>query len=141
LLTVLLTASLSLCFAGSSAAYFQLKVYHFQNNEQEMVIDQYLEEAFIPAMHRLGFSQVGVFKPTENQSKDDKLIYVLFTADKLDQFARLDVELANDSQHTEKGKAYLLAAHDNPPFSRLETILLRAFEGMKQLSTPKLKSD
>lgn len=106
-----------------------------------MVIDQYLEEAFIPAMHRLGFSQVGVFKPTENQSKDDKLIYVLFTADKLDQFARLDVELANDSQHTEKGKAYLLAAHDNPPFSRLETILLRAFEGMKQLSTPKLKSD
>jgi len=53
----------------------------------------------------------------------------------LDQFANLDATLANDKQYLKAGKEYLQAPHDNPPYSRFESILLEAFSGMPVLAT------
>lgn len=127
--------------AGQKPSYFQLKVYHFQTPNQEKAIDQFLAQAYIPAMHRLGFKQIGVFKPLDNKKESDKLIYVLSTANELKKFANLDVEILKDAQYIEKGKPYLDAPHNEPPFSRIESILMKAFQGMPDLSIPKLSSD
>jgi len=141
LVLVFLIGNQSFSFAKAKTTYFQLKVYHFQNSQQEGVIDQYLEKAYLPAMHKLGFNHVAVFKPIENKDKSDKLIYVFTSSNNLDKFANLDVDLLKDKEYLEVGKEYLDAAYNNVPFSRVETILMKAFESMPNISLPKLNSD
>lgn len=127
-------------FAKAKTTYFQLLVYHFQTSEQEQLLDQYLEKAYLPALHKLGFKQVGVFKPIKNSENADKLIYVLSSSPKLEDFANLDVGLLKDPAYLSSGAFYLDLAHNRAPFSRIETILMKAFEGMPHMELPKLKS-
>ena len=64
--------------------------------EQEKTIDEYLENAYLPAMHKLGFKHVAVFKPIENKDKTEKLIYVFTSANDLEKFANLSDNLLKD---------------------------------------------
>ncbi len=141
ILLILLVGLQSVNAAKPKSSYYQLKVYHFQTTQQEMAIDQYLKDAYIPALHRLGFAQIGVFKPIENKKTDDKLIYVLSTANDLEKFAKLDLQLLQDEQYMEEGKTYLDAPHDSPPFARVESIFMKAFTGMPEMLTPKLNGN
>ena len=63
-------------FAGVPARdYYQLKIYHYKTQEQETRLDQYLQQAYVPAIHRAGVKNVGIFKPVAQQDTDRK-IYV-----------------------------------------------------------------
>jgi len=128
-------------FEKSKQAYFQLKVYHYENDEQEKVIDQYLESAYLPALHKLGFKEVGVFKPLENAAGQDRLVYVFISAADFSLLVNLDQRLAKDQKYLEAGKVYIEAGYSNPPFKRLETIWMKAFEGMPKSALPKLSAE
>ena len=132
---------LSSSFASAKTIYFQLKVYHFQTVEQEQVIDRYLEKAYLPAMHKLGFKELAVFKPIDNIDKADKIIYVFSSSPKLEKFASVDELILKDNQYLESGKEYLDAAYNKVPYSRVETIIMKAFKGMPFVSSPKLKAN
>ena len=55
--------------------YYQLKIYHFKNAAQEGRLDTYLQNAYLPALHKTGVKSVGVFKPIKQDSLDRK-VYV-----------------------------------------------------------------
>ncbi len=109
---------------------YELKTYHIKNTEQEKMLDEYLQKAYIPAANRQGIKKVGVFKPRPTEKDAGKKVYV-FTPFK-NQKAYFDFEnkLIKDSKYQSDGKNYIHAAHDNPPFERIETALLLAFSGM-----------
>ena len=44
--------------------YFQLKIFSFESAEQEASLDTYFQDALLPALHRSGINNVGVFKPS-----------------------------------------------------------------------------
>lgn len=115
--------------------FFQLRIYHYETARQEQLIDDYLQQAYIPALHKLGFSQVGVFKPID---RTNRTIYVFLSASDLRAFATLDTRLNNEPDYLRAGKAYLEAPYDDPAYLRIETILLQAFEGMPKAGTPEL---
>lgn len=118
--------------------YYQLKVYHLQSPEQEEQVDRFLEEAFLPALHRAGISTVGVFKTMEDAP--ERRIYVLIPYRNLEQIGRIAEKLDKDREYLVAGSPYLDAAHDSAPYQRIETILLKAFEGMPRLALPDLKA-
>ncbi|HEX3078897.1 MAG TPA: hypothetical protein VHQ04_00480, partial [Puia sp.] len=45
---------------------YELLVYKLKTADQITATDNYLKDAYIPAMHRLGIKQIGVFKPVAN---------------------------------------------------------------------------
>ena len=45
-----------------------------------------------------------------------------------------------DKSYLEKGKDYIEAGHDNAPYERIESTLLRAFSGFPRHSVPKHES-
>ncbi len=125
--------------------FFQIKIYHYNKQDQEKSLDQYLEKAYIPALHRAGISHVGVFKSlkeetTENNAASDSAVYVLIPFTSIDQFVNLEKTLSKDKQYLTAGKNYLNAPHDQPPYQRFESILLEAFTGMTALHEPELSS-
>ena len=119
--------------------FYELKIYHIKTATQSQRIDQYLRDAYIPAMHRAGIKKVGVFKPVVD-SVDEQLIYVFTPFTSLDQFEKLPGILEKDNQYLQSGKDYIDAVYTDPPYTRFETILLKAFEGMPSFNSPKFST-
>ncbi|MGK6352462.1 NIPSNAP family protein [Parapedobacter sp. DT-150] len=123
--------------------FYELKIYQLKNAQQVEQLDVFLEKAYLPALHRAGISKVGVFKPIANASAEASeglRVYVFIPYKSYKQFAALDNRLQTDNVYQEAGKAYLLATHENPPYDRIETILLNAFEGSPHMEAPNLTS-
>lgn len=125
--------------AKSEREYIVLKVYHAVSTHQLSAIDEYLQASFLPTLEKSGFRRIGVFAAISNDTAADKKMYVLIPLNglsKLEQLNRLTQQMATD---TVVAKAYTKAAHNQPSFDRLETILLQSFAGMPQVKAPALK--
>ena len=114
--------------------YYQLKIYSFETDAQQQKTDEYLENAYLPALKRLDIQNVGVFKPRPTDSVTPKKTYVLIPFNSLAQFSLLEDTLMKDQMHLEFGAAYLDAAHDNAPYQRIESVLMKAFVDMPKMS-------
>ena len=120
--------------------YYELRVYHAATDQQLADISQFLENALLPVLHKHGADRIGVFKWTANDTVQDKRIYLLIPHHNIEDFVSLKSELEKDSRLLEKGKEFLNAAYDKPPYARYETILLKAFEEMPTMAMPQLKT-
>ena len=116
--------------------YYELKVYHIKTQAQQDMLDKYLKDAYLPALHRKGLGNVGVFKTLEQDT--DKRVYVLIAFKNLDQAEKTDPALMNDQQYLDAGKDYLDAAYNEQPYTRMETIVLKAFPKWPVSTVPQL---
>jgi hypothetical protein len=116
--------------------FYQIKIYVYNNKSQEDRLDKFLKDAYLPALQRTGIKNVGVFKPIEGEADHGKKIYVLIPFKNADQFIKLDNILDKDRQYKERGKDYIDAAYNNPPYDRIESIFLRAFMDMPKMYVP-----
>lgn len=123
-----------------SREFYQLTVYHFKTPAQEQVIDGYLQNALLPALHKLNFSNVGVFKAWANDTVADKMFYVFITIKSLDQLAKLPAKLNADAAYQTAGAAYINAVYKEPAYVRIENILLHAFPLAPKMQLPQLQA-
>lgn len=134
-----------LIFAGSFANaadgyYYQLKIYHFKTDAQQTRTDNFLQNAYLPALHRAGVKNVGVFKPVAGDTLG-KRIYIFIPYKTFDQVKKVDAALAADQQYLADGKDFIDAAYNDAPYTRLETILLSAFPKMLYADVPQLTAN
>ncbi len=125
---------------GSSREYYQLTVYHFKDTANERTIDNYLQNALLPALHKTDINKVGVFKAIANDTATDKLIYVLIPIKSLEQFTKLSNKLDADAAYQTAGKDYLDVNYTTPAYTRMETIILHAFPLAPNMQMPPFKS-
>lgn len=118
--------------------YYELRIYHLENQQQEDRMDDFLKNAFLPALQRAGIDKVGVFKPVNESDSSGRKIYVYMPFQSAEQYMQLPQTLDQDAQYLSAGKDYIDAPHDNPPYLRMESILLLAFEGMPQFQETNL---
>lgn len=118
---------------------YQIQLYHLKDNNQEKMTDEFLKSAFLPALHRYGIKNVGVFKPISNDTAVDKLVYVLIPYTSLGQWQKLNDRLSGDAAYKSSAESFLHADAKNPPFQRMESILLQSFSGQPFLKIPSQK--
>jgi hypothetical protein len=140
-----LAVFLFLILAGSIARaadgyYYQLKIYHFKTDAQQTRTDNYLQNALLPALHRAGIKNVGVFKPVATDTLG-KRIYIFIPYKTFGQINKVDLTLAADQQYLADGKDFIDAAYNDAPYTRLETILLSAFPKMLYADVPQLTAN
>jgi hypothetical protein len=138
ILLCLMIALMFGCSTQSSTSahdFYQIKVYHLTSQVQMERIDQFMKNAYIPAMHRAGIAKVGVFKPKEQESDENLQVWVWVPFKSLKQFGELEDVLLNDTQFQNAGDDYINATHDNPPYERIESMLLKAFDDMPQFGS------
>jgi hypothetical protein len=123
----------------ANSPIFQIRLYHLKDGNQVKMTDNFLKEAYLPALHRLAIKNIGVFKPIANDTASDKLIYVLIPFTSLDQWMKINDRLNNDASYKSSAEKFLSADSKNPAFQRLESILLQAFSGQEFLNVPKQK--
>jgi hypothetical protein len=153
ILSVLSTLTLSSCVQpenqpltetdqkeSSQRDYFELKIYRFDNAEQESVLDSYLSDALLPAKHRAGMANIGVFKPIEDLNEELNYLVVLTPYRSLEQFEQLPIQLLNDQEYQQAGEAYINAPFDAAPYSRIESMILRSFSATPRMALPDLNT-
>ena len=137
-LILLITGMFSVSKAHAAGSYFQIRVYHFKDNAQQKVTESYLKDLLVPNLHKWGIKQVGVFKTLETDTADRR-IYVLIpfsTWKSMEGFE--DKLVALDLSAT--ANEYVNANYKTPPYTRMETIVLSAFDKMPGTAVPKLTS-
>lgn len=140
LLTILLFGATQNSIAQNDGReFYQLKIYSFDSSEQVETTDSYLKDAFIPALKQAGISAVGVFKEHVEHDSIIGKTYILIPFNSLDDFLSLESALSNLDAQAAMGSKYHEAAHDNPPFKRIESILMKAFVDMPKMALPNLK--
>ena len=137
---MMVSLTVLLIFSGTSILsardYYQIKVYQIKDKTQEATIEKYLKNAYLPALHRSGIKKVGVFKPIETDATAGTRIFVFIPLKKLSQVETLENALLKDIQYQKDGTEYMDASWNNPPYVRMESILLKAFSEMPQFHIP-----
>jgi len=116
--------------------YYSILVYHIKDAAQETRMDAYLKDALIPAAHKSGIARVGVFKPIDNDTSADRRIYVLLNGRSSEQLLKLPHTLLANNGYVTAAKDYINAAWDQPVYTRMENIILEAFNTTKMVVPP-----
>jgi NIPSNAP len=139
--SLILIGSFQLAFSKPpKREFYEIKIYTLKSKEQEKTVEQYLQNAYLPAMHRMGNRGIGVFKPVAADTASfGKLIYVYTPLKSIDQVLTISEKLLHDIAYQSAGEAYLNANYKNPPYARYESILLQAFSDAPIMQFPQLK--
>ncbi|WP_183576283.1 NIPSNAP family protein [Mucilaginibacter sp. X5P1] len=118
----------------SDQQLYELRVYTLKNDTQQKLVEDYLQNAAIPALNRLGSKTIGVF--TELKPDGQSRIFVLIPYNTIDDFFKMQDKLMTDSTYLQQASAYLNAPLNAPAYDRIESSLLQAFKDMPKLETP-----
>jgi hypothetical protein len=135
---VILLLSTAALAVPPAQEFYELRIYHIKTDAQEKIVDGFLEKALLPALHKQGVKSIGVFKPIEQDTSDRK-VYVMIPYSSLKDFASINESIMKDKTFVSNGADYLTAKFDNPPYARMESILLKAFSHNPVLTLPELK--
>ncbi|MES2372724.1 MAG: NIPSNAP family protein [Bacteroidota bacterium] len=131
------SAVLASPYKADTRAYYEIKVYRVSTNEQVKFIDQFLQNDYLPALHRAGIGKIGVFHPTVNDTAAEKRIYIFIPLRSLEDLNTIE-ELIVTDQKLKEANAYLDAAYNASPYKRIESIVLKAFPMMPSFQPPSL---
>lgn len=118
--------------------FYELRTYTLKDQTQQNMVEQYFQNAAIPALNRIGSKTVGVF--TELKPEGQSKLYVLIPFESMEDFIRTEEKLARDNTYLEAGAAYLNAPATSPAYERIESSFLRAFEHMPKIEVPGKKA-
>ena len=114
--------------------YYELRTYLTKSQDQQNRINDYWQNAAVPAYNRMGIQPIGVF--TETNDSPTNSIYVLIPCDSLEVFGKIPMKLAADTVYHEAAAGFLDAPKSDPAYERFSSSLLVAFNGMKHLVSP-----
>jgi hypothetical protein len=120
--------------------FYQLKIYYLKDDSQLLRVDEYLKNAYLPALHRAGIKNIGVFKPIGNDTAKIKSVYVLIPFSSADAWMRLSDKLFKDAIYNTAAKNFIQADASSPPYLRIESVIMEAFSGQPNLLLPASKN-
>ena len=120
--------------SGKPREYYELRKYYMQSGPQTKLTENYLSQALIPALNRLGISPVGVFNLT--LGPETPTLYVLIPSTSVETLVTAELRLAQDKQFMDAAAPFWNAPAKEPAYVRVESSLLIAFEGWPKLTVP-----
>jgi NIPSNAP len=119
---------------GSAREYYELRRYHLQSGPQQKLTNDYVANALIPGLNRLGMQPIGAFNL--ELGPETPVLYVLIPSTSLETLAQSEFRLEQDGEYMKTGEPFLNAPANQPAYVRVESSLLIAFEGHPKLTLP-----
>jgi hypothetical protein len=114
--------------------FYLWRQYILRNGAAPRRLADYLQNAAIPALNRLGHTPVGVFEVVAGVPGPST--FVLTPLPTLDSLATLEGRLEKDSEYLKAAAPYLDVTATDPAYIRMETTLLSAFPKFPRLVVP-----
>jgi hypothetical protein len=126
----------ALWLSAQDKQLFELRLYHLEEDAQLGQMDNYLEKALIPALHRLGIGQVGVFAPRAGEEMEKQARWLLIPHGSWAVYEGVPAALEADEAYQQAAAPFLSASHESPPYARMEVFLMHAFASFPGLGIP-----
>lgn len=117
---------------GGEREYYELRRYHLISGPQTKVVNKYVAEALIPGLNRLGMKPVGAFNLYFGP--ETPALYVLIPSTSLGTLVNAEHHLEQDEEYRKAGEGFLNAPAKEPPYERVESSLMIAFQGHPKLT-------
>ena len=140
---VIISIFLTSCYAvkqQSPREYYSIRIYHYKDANQESRLDSFLQNVFIPTADKYKISRTGVFKPLANDTASNKRIFVFIPFNNPQDMVEFTARIDNDTEYLNAGGSFVNAAHNNAPYTRIETIFLKSFADMPFSKKPSLNA-
>jgi hypothetical protein len=108
--------------------------YTLRTGTQPRRLLEFLQNAAIPALNRLGITPVGVFETVLGPASPG--VFVLTPVASADTFVGLEQALDGDAAFVRAAESHLNATATDPAYVRQELSLLRAFPNVPKLELP-----
>lgn len=125
--------------AQEARQYFELQMFQTADDEKMESLLQFVGEQHVPAIKRSGIGTVGVFSGTDSEASHS-FVFVLIPFEDGSGPVKLHDFLADDAEYRAGLQKWSLYRLDEPPFTRMESRLLKAFAGMPRLELPEASS-
>ncbi len=126
--------------AKAQSEIYEIRVLSLKTASQVEASDLYLKDVWLPAMHRLGIKNIGVFKPISNDTASVKQIVLLVPYISLDVWRKTKTNIDGDQNYQENSKSFTDADTAHLPFMRVSSTLLQAFPDQPKIIPTTLKS-
>jgi hypothetical protein len=117
--------------------WYEWRVYTLKDETQQKLVEDYFGQALIPAMNRLGSKNIGLFKELKPEAQT-RLFAIIPYAD-INNYLEAETKLAKDAAYQTAAAAYLAAPSTAPAYDRIQSSLLKAFDGMPAIEVPEKK--
>jgi hypothetical protein len=111
---------------------YELRVY--ETRWTQAPLDEFFSKALIPALNRLGVKKVGAF--TELTKSEPAKLYFLIPYSSFEDFGKVNSALNSDKEFQQLSANYNSIPQEQAVYSRYESSLLLAFDGIPQLIAP-----
>jgi hypothetical protein len=111
---------------------YELRVYEMRWGQD--ALDSYFTKALILALNRQGVKSVGAF--SEIGRSEPIKIYLLIPYDSFEDYGKVTIALRNDKSLAEASAEYNSIPVDRAVYSRYESSLLLAFDGLPKMIQP-----
>jgi hypothetical protein len=115
------------------AELYEWRIYTLKPEKQPL-LDAYLSKAFIPVVTRALSGPVGVF--VEESKGNTMRVHVLIVHPTGESAATLATRIAKDETYQNAAKEFLDAKAADPVYTRIESSLLSAIEGLPKIDAP-----
>jgi hypothetical protein len=113
--------------------FYQLRRYSLQTGPQVAMTEKYISEALIPALADRG-GPVGAFRV--DIGPETPTLYVLIPIPMAAMAGALELELNQNETYIKAAEPFWSAPAASPPFLRIDSSLLVAFEGWPRVTPP-----
>jgi NIPSNAP len=121
--------------APGSREIYELRTLTFADKDKMKRYSAYLNDAYFPAVHRLGHGIAGGF--VQADKPDSLVIYVLTSFTNANAWVGFDARLYADEQYRKAGTAVLDLSPDDPPYTHSESQVMASFASWPHMRTPK----
>ena len=115
--------------------WFELRTYSLKTTKRPL-LDDYLRQAYLPAAKRLSGGPVGVFV---EEAGENSRVLALTVHPTAESCLTLAARLVADAKHLQAAAEYLAARSSDPIYTRIETSVMVAIDGMPKLAVPDTK--
>ena len=120
--------------AGTGPLLYEWRQYTMRTGTQARRLDDYLQNALVPALNRLGHTPVGVFQVTFGLPTPTTFVLTPFAS--ADALLGRDAKLDADADYLKAAAPYLDAPATDPAYVRQEISVLSAFPQFPRIAVP-----
>lgn len=120
--------------AATAPEFYVWRQYIIRNGTQPQRLAEFLKNAAIPALNRLGHSPIGVFEVVAGLPSPT--VFVLTPSPALDRMAAVEAGLERDADFMRAAEPYIAAPAADPVYIRQELSLLAAFPNVPRVEVP-----
>jgi hypothetical protein len=117
--------------------WYEWRVYSLKNETQQKMVEDYFQQALIPAMNRQGSKNIGLFRELKPEAQTR--LFALIPYPDMNSYLETETKLAKDAAYQTAAREYLTAPSTSPAYDRIQSSLMKAFDGMPVMDVPEKK--